>query len=325
MPIKFSELTTKGLEESSKIIGLYVDNSSDSGSSNCIINAGDFAKQTALETVNSEALHKAGVETVTGSKTFDNTATFNGNVNSNAITTVKNKFIIKSDTLDVANASTTYNTVEFNWKDKNEVLFGVDALRTDTNGSIYRHMFIKAHNSNTWQSLGIGFDSNDKVYTYAPTPANGDNSTQIATTNWCIELMKRIYPVGSIYIGTTTTCPLASVIPGSTWTLVAANRALWTGSGSNANTTIEPGLPNITGTAQFREAHGAIVGITGLSGSLYGTNTGKITFPDGGGDLKDIGDTRVLNINASRSSSIYGNSSTVQPPAYVVNVWRRTA
>ena len=37
-----------------------------------------------------------------------------------------------------------------------------------------------------------------------------------------------------------------------------------------------------------------------------------------------IGYLDGTNINASRSSSIYGNSNTVQPPAYVVNVWRRT-
>ena len=38
-----------------------------------------------------------------------------------------------------------------------------------------------------------------------------------------------------------------------------------------------------------------------------------------------IGYLDGVNINASRSSSLYGASSTVQPPAYVVNVWRRTA
>ena len=32
-----------------------------------------------------------------------------------------------------------------------------------------------------------------------------------------------------------------------------------------------------------------------------------------------------INFDASRSSSIYGNSTTVQPPAYVVYMWKRTA
>ena len=32
-----------------------------------------------------------------------------------------------------------------------------------------------------------------------------------------------------------------------------------------------------------------------------------------------------VTLDASVSSAIYGNSTTVQPPAYVVNVWRRTA
>ena len=32
-----------------------------------------------------------------------------------------------------------------------------------------------------------------------------------------------------------------------------------------------------------------------------------------------------LRFDASRSSSIYGNSDTVQPPARIVNVWKRVS
>ena len=60
MPIKFSELPTKGIAETSKVIGLYVDNTSNTGVSNCIINASDFAKQTTLTNVDESAVHKSG-------------------------------------------------------------------------------------------------------------------------------------------------------------------------------------------------------------------------------------------------------------------------
>ena len=32
-----------------------------------------------------------------------------------------------------------------------------------------------------------------------------------------------------------------------------------------------------------------------------------------------------LHFDASRSSAIYGKSTTVQPPALAVNIWKRTA
>lgn len=122
-----------------------------------------------------------------------------------------------------------------------------------------------------------------------------------------------LYPVGSIYIGTQSTCPLASLISGSTWELVAQDRALWGGNGSNANTTIAAGLPNITGTAY------------GPSGThADGAFTVNPVVGLDGGNSSNIREGN-LSFNASLSNSIYGNSNTVQPPAYRVNIWRRTA
>lgn len=132
-------------------------------------------------------------------------------------------------------------------------------------------------------------------------------------------LLGNLYPVGSIYIGTQSTCPLASLITGSTWTKVSAGKALWTSSTSHAaNTTINAGLPNITG-AFPGERTGDTQWWSAVSGAFYKTS----------GSYRGIGSTDSDNIrigfDASKSNSIYGNSTTVQPPAYVVNVWRRTA
>jgi hypothetical protein len=88
-------------------------------------------------------------------------------------------------------------------------------------------------------------------------------------------------------------------------------------SGHAAGTTIEAGLPNITGTASQDNDSGFA---NTFSGVFY--NGGNTTHfaTTGEGNYSN-----VLGFDASRSNSIYGNSNTVQPPAYVVNIWRRTA
>ena len=150
------------------------------------------------------------------------------------------------------------------------------------------------------------------------------NDTDVATTAWVRDLFETLYPVGSLYITSTntTTCPLASIVKksdgsNSTWALVSSGKALWTGTGSNGNSTIAAGLPNITGTIGVEQN---LIGdnSTGAfsasgSGSIFTHSTNKAT------------DSTGINFSAQNSNSIYGQSTTVQPPAYVVNVWRRTA
>jgi hypothetical protein len=161
-----------------------------------------------------------------------------------------------------------------------------------------------------------------------PTPAASDNSTKGATTAFVktaiSTLLSTLYPVGSIYIGTQSTCPLATLISGSTWVKVSEGRVLQgSDSNHNAGTTIEAGLPNITGGSK----PGYIGGTTwplvvyNPTGAFYSNGAGTSSYSTtSGANL-----TNGLNFDASRSNSIYGNSNTVQPPAYVVNIWRRTA
>ena len=127
-------------------------------------------------------------------------------------------------------------------------------------------------------------------------------------------LLSTLYPVGSLYITTNNaaTCPLASLISGSSWTLVGKDKALWT-SNRNGNTTINAGLPNIQGSVGGVDRVGG-----GQSGAFYLGST-KASGGTTSNALPNI------EFDASRSNSIYGNSTTVQPPAYRVNVWRRTA
>lgn len=120
--------------------------------------------------------------------------------------------------------------------------------------------------------------------------------------------LSKIYPVGSVYLSIQNTSP-ASFLGGS-WTQIGAGYALWTAN-TGAGETISAGVPNITGSFGSNQDVGA-------SGAFYVSSTG----------VKNSGTSKyasVVQFNASRSSGVYGASSTVQPPAYKVYAWRRTS
>lgn len=85
-------------------------------------------------------------------------------------------------------------------------------------------------------------------------------------------------------------------------------KTFW-GADNNLMSVIEAGLPNITGQVTGDGGYG-----TASSGAFY--QSSSITGPNG-----SQRDARVVSMNASRSSAIYGNSDTVQPPAISVNVF----
>lgn len=153
--------------------------------------------------------------------------------------------------------------------------------------------------------------------TYDGTSTNAQSGTAVAG------LLEAIYPVGSVYIGTQATCPLATLISGSTWVLVSAGRVLQgSDSGHAAGTTIEAGLPNITGDLGYLTSNNSADISNQFNGALawrgYNNYAGTNNVTGGYGNFD-------IALDASKSNSIYGNSNTVQPPAYVVNIWRRTA
>ena len=129
-----------------------------------------------------------------------------------------------------------------------------------------------------------------------------------------------IYPVGSIYISTTSTCPIASYGVG-TWELVGKDRVLQgAGTRGNVNATINAGLPNITGSYTPKTSNDDTWSSGTYSGALY-----QLTSGQKGASSSDYS-TNVqygVGFDASRSNSIYGKSTTVQPDAYLVNIFRR--
>ena len=180
-------------------------------------------------------------------------------------------------------------------------------------GSVSSYNTLPA-NGNVQGDVYNVLDTGDN-YVWTGTEWDKLSGTVDVSTAAMTSIVNLMYPVGSIYIGVTASCPLATYA--GTWELVSTGRVLWgTDSNHAAGTTIEAGLPNITGTIGDRIESSNNPTATG---AFYVTSTAG--GGEGNGNYRYFG----MGIDASRSSSIYGNSTTVQPPAYVVNMWQRTA
>lgn len=127
------------------------------------------------------------------------------------------------------------------------------------------------------------------------------------------------YPVGSIYQSTSSTSPAA--LFGGTWQEIAQNRVLMGASSSHAaGSKVEAGLPNITGTANG----GVLSAATPSSDGAFGATFYKTQFPYWSGEGNALY-PYSRTFDASKSNAIYGASSTVQPAAYYVHIWKRVA
>lgn len=151
-----------------------------------------------------------------------------------------------------------------------------------------------------------------------PVMGLGSGSSQI-TGDLDLQLKHAIgdmlHPLGSVITLANDTNP-NDLFDWQTWVEVGAGRVLQgVTTGQTAGSTVEAGLPNITGQVDMGRA-GYTVAPSGAFTS-FGNNdraqreSGNI--PSG------------FKFDASRSSAIYGNSDTVQPPAYLVHFWKRTA
>lgn len=133
-------------------------------------------------------------------------------------------------------------------------------------------------------------------------------------------VVERDHPVGSLYISGNATSP--AELYGGTWERIE-DCTIWGASDTHpAGTKLEAGLPNITGNFEIGQSNGTapIATISGAFGALYG-NTSK-----GLADISALSNApKGITIDASRSNPIYGASTTVQPPAYCVYIWRRVA
>lgn len=125
------------------------------------------------------------------------------------------------------------------------------------------------------------------------------------------------HPVGSIYQTISPENP-AVTFGGGTWEKIAQDKVLMGASDTHpAGTTVEAGLPNIT--AKVTSQYGIFNADS--EGAFYFSEGANFNYPATGLGGSLIHD---LRFSASRSNPIYGNSTTVQPPAYFTYTWLRT-
>lgn len=123
------------------------------------------------------------------------------------------------------------------------------------------------------------------------------------------------HPVGSIYQSTDPTSPAA--LFGGTWEEIASDRVLMGASRSHAaGTTVAAGLPNITGSF--------VANVHYMSHEVSGAFTAGDRITSTGANNGDA-NVYKFSLDASKSNAVYGRSSTVQPAAYYVHIWRRVA
>lgn len=113
---------------------------------------------------------------------------------------------------------------------------------------------------------------------------------------------------------------------GGTWERIK-DCTIWGASDTHpAGTVLAAGLPNITGNfyGDINGNHHQGIFFNG-SGAL---RTDTVSWGSGVNAYRvsdSYNNATHINLNANNSNSIYGKSSTVQPPAYCMYLWRRVA
>ena len=181
---------------------------------------------------------------------------------------------------------------------------------------------------------------------YSATPATTENSTRVATTayvkNNVVEIIKKVYPVGSIYMSTVSTNP-ATLFGFGTWEAMPAGRVLLAQGKSSWGTTYNAGSTG--GEATHRLTVGELpkhkpnisMNTINLVGNGYNalldnaSSNGIITVSTGnasGGGV-DVGPKKNFAINASHShtltiSDVGSNQAhnNIQP-YLTVYMWKR--
>lgn len=134
--------------------------------------------------------------------------------------------------------------------------------------------------------------------------------------------MGTVYPVGSLYFGTQSTCPLAAIIDGSTWEKVGSSLI------TSVNTSVPvkgngKSLGWTNGDANF----GCSQGDNGygwffpsLTSEAYGKDIGVVQSGNAG--TRPSGNKLMGLTSDANNSGIVG---TITRTALTVNIWKRTA
>ena len=153
--------------------------------------------------------------------------------------------------------------------------------------------------------------------------------TALASSAIRAHILSMVYPVGSVYISVNDVSPAAFL--GGTWEKISQGRVLQgAANGQVAGTAVEAGLPaaympdgvfesiglmNDNWTNQYTRG---CFGVGIRAGFAYGSGSVQ------GSDWQ-LGSYAYSFIDRTITGDCYGKSNTVQPPALLVNIWKRTA
>ena len=183
-----------------------------------------------------------------------------------------------------------------------------------------------------YANVGVGFKSDGTVYTQCPEPSSNSNTNEIATTKFVNDKVNaQAFPVGAIIAYGGSSAPAGwlmcngQAVSRTTYSSLFAIVGTAYGAGDGSTTFNLPnytdrvaqglgrgyvaaGLPNITGTRTCG-SWGSGFGYSGnATGAFYVVNS------DGNDAPSTFANTgRGIGFDASKSNSIYGNSTTVQP------------
>ena len=171
------------------------------------------------------------------------------------------------------------------------------------------------------------------IETGVPVDVVQDGNMHAVTSNAVADGLNEVMPTGTILSGMWKTAPkgfllcdgatyqtsqypkLASVLgaTGDTFKVPNLVGRFLEGANANVGTYKDAGLPNITGSI------GVVIGDTNsASGAFYNNGGAGMSKTEGASFLNEYY-TSTKTFNASRSSNIYGKSSTVQPASFTVN------
>ena len=159
------------------------------------------------------------------------------------------------------------------------------------------------------------------------TPPNGDNSKKLANTEFIQALASILVPTGCVQAFAGSSTPSGwlfcdgSAVSRITYADLFSVIGTTYGAGDGTDTFNLPNLTDkfIQGNATSGTEHSAgLPNITGKIGAVINTGATSAFYPTAPSDTLPPGSymgTMNVEMDASRSNPIYGNSATVQPPS----------
>lgn len=247
----------------------------------------------------------SGAQTIAGVKTFSSkiTGSISGNCDGNAGTVTNGVYTTGNQT--IGGTKTFSGTIVASNKITGSISGNCDGNAGTVTNGVY--------------TTGNQTIAGTKTFSASPLVPNvgtmTDNSQKAASTKFVLDILKAVYPVGSVYIGTQSTCPIQSLF--GTWTLVSTSliksvnaSAPVVGNGMTL------GLTDGTNNFGIQNWNVTLQNGTLTSTTTYGKNVGT-TGSASSAENKSLG----LTTDGTKSGIV----ANVSSDSLTVNIWKRTA